>query len=231
MLVTGAPQFPAQDDSGHGDGIDPIVQWQMVPASPPDAEASFTEVELDPAVDNILTRLRYIFHQQQRTRLSTNELHDLTCFVVHKLLLLPPFLPAHGQRSNVSECLRYALVLYMLAIHGTTYYHHEALKGGVVSRLQTHLAAAQSSNSHSSNSSSSTALGFWMLFVSAVAVPSCGLFRDLAAETAAKLGFRTWEDARAGLESVLWTGTGGEEAFRRVWDEINNGSSAPTAMK
>lgn len=218
MLVTGAPQFATQDDDGHGDGVDPIAQWRMASLNVSDAPGmAFTDLDLDPVMNNILTRLRSIFYQGA---LSTTELHDLTCFVVHKLLLLPPFLPANTPRSLVSECFRYAMVLYMLVIHGTTYYPNEHLMTKILIKLKEHFTALVSKDDRDHS-----ALKFWILLVSMVAAswtPACDLFMSQAHEAAQNMGIESWDDVVDRLESVLWLRSQQDELFRRSWDRVRD---------
>ncbi|KAF4974219.1 hypothetical protein FZEAL_8857 [Fusarium zealandicum] len=106
MLVTGVPQFPLQDDFGYGDGIAPIPQWSLASTGLNPQDTTLDGTDIDPALGDIFSRLRSIFHQPGASQLTDTELHDLTCFVVHKLLLLPPVSPMESRQSAISECLR-----------------------------------------------------------------------------------------------------------------------------
>lgn len=219
LLVTGGPQFQTQDDFGSGSGIDSILQWQMASMEPDLQEGTVDNLDVDPAVGNILTRLRRIFHQPQLSCLTTTELHDLTCFVVHKLLLLPPLSPADSKRSVTSECLRYALVLYMLTIHGTTYYSHHHLVYTILLQLKGYYMALSHSNyTHGP-------LEIWVSSVGMVASTSTTdyqWFIDRACAAAVALSLHTWEDVLTHLESVLWVRTQQDAVFREKWEEIFN---------
>lgn len=180
-------------------------------------EGTLDYLDVDPAVRNILARLRSIFHQPQLSCLTTTELHDLTCFVVHKLLLLPPLSPAHPRQLPTSECLRYALVLYMLTIHGTTYYSHHYLVNIVLFQLKGNYVALSHANySHGS-------LEIWVSSVGMLVSTSTTdyqWFTDEACAAAVALCLHTWEDVLTHLQSVLWVGTQQEDALREKWEEI-----------
>ncbi|KFX92173.1 hypothetical protein V490_05534 [Pseudogymnoascus sp. VKM F-3557] len=217
LLVTGIPQFQVQDDFGSGSGIDSTMQWHLASMAPELQEGTLDNIDVDPAIGNILTRLRSIFHQPHLSSLSTTELHDLTCFVVHKLLLLPTLSSADPKRSASSECLRYALVLYMLAIHGTTYYSQHHLTNTVLLELKGYYAALSHAN-HSYG-----LLEIWVSSVGMVTSTSttdCQWFTNQARTAAVALSLHTWEDILPYLESVLWVRTQHEAAFRERWQEI-----------
>ena len=95
MLVKGSPQFETQDDFGRGDGISSIPQWHYSsnPFQQKPDMLNLDGFDLDPELQNILNRLRDISRQPRMTDssniptiLSPSDLHDLTCFVLHKLL-------------------------------------------------------------------------------------------------------------------------------------------------
>ena len=218
MLVTGAPQFQTQDDFGSGSGIDSIPQWQLASTDPDSQPRLLDDLDIDPAMSNILARLRNIFHQPRLSRLTSTELHDLTCFVTHRLLLLPPLSPTNSKRSAISECLRYALALYMLIIHGTTYYSHADLANTIILQLKTHLKAlAEKKYVHGP-------LGIWVVsmgMAAAIGTTDHQHFMDQARTATIALRLHTWEDVLVGLESILWMRTEQlEEPFRQKWEEI-----------
>ncbi|KFY13265.1 hypothetical protein V492_03374 [Pseudogymnoascus sp. VKM F-4246] len=217
LLVTGYPQFQTQDDFGTGNGIDSTLQWQLASMAPDLQEGVLDKLEIDPAIRNILTRLQSIFHQPQLSCLTTTELHDLTCFVVHKLLLLPPLSPAQPKQASISECLRYALVLYMLTIHGTTYYSHHYLVNTILLQLKRYFMTMAEENY------TYGPLEIWAASVGMVASTSTAdgqWFMDQASTAAVGLSLHSWEDVLAHLETVLWVRTGREAAFREKWEEI-----------
>ncbi|KAF7555152.1 hypothetical protein G7Z17_g2349 [Cylindrodendrum hubeiense] len=214
MLVTGTPQFQTQDDFGFGTGISPILQWHLA-STPP--EKPFDDPNIDPSIIDISTRLRNIFHQPHLSRLTNTELHDLTCFVVHKLLLLPPLSPDVSKGSAISECLRYSMALYMLSIHGTTYYSHMALAGAMVFQLKSHLTVLAETDYIYGP------LGIWVLSIgmaATVGTRDYQSFKEHASTAAVTLGLRRWEDILSCLESILWMRTQQDELFRQGWEEI-----------
>ncbi|TVY36230.1 hypothetical protein LSUB1_G005076 [Lachnellula subtilissima] len=215
MLVTGAPQFQTQDDFGFGSGIGSIPQWQL--AGLDSENMALDDLDVDPAMSNIISRLRAISHEPQLSRLTSTELHDLTCYVTHKLLLLPPLSPANPMRSAISECLRYALALYMLILHGTTYYSHEDLANTIMIHLKTHLEAlARIKYDHGP-------LGIWAIsmgMVAGVGTKDHQWFLNQARMAKIALGLQTWEDVLVSLESILWMRVEQLELFQEKWGDI-----------
>lgn len=216
MLVMEAPQFPTKDDSGRGDGISAIPQWQLASTDAETQDWTFDNLNITPAISNILSRLRTILHQSWHSSLTNTQLHDLTCFVVHRLLLLPPFMDANPLRSAASECLRYATALYMLIIHGTTYYSHVGLANAIILQLKCNLATLlRTDYIHDP-------LGIWAIsvgMVTSVGTTDHPWFTDQACAAAAALGLSTWEDVLTHLQSILWVRVPQEELFHQEWEE------------
>ncbi|KAG4257306.1 hypothetical protein FPRO04_08362 [Fusarium proliferatum] len=214
LLVTGSPQYAIQDDLGIGDGVGPTLQWLLA--------SSFLEIQ-DPVVDalllnreigDILTRLRGIFHQPNALSLIGTELHDLTCFVVHKLLLIPPL-----QNSPQSECLRCAIALYMLIIHGTTYYTHTELANSIIQRLKSQLQPLAGKT----GSVFFGSLQIWVLSVTIISAtdPTDIQWLIYAAKIAANaMGLQCWDDVVVHLQNILWLETERAEVFRQQWEAI-----------
>ncbi len=219
MLVTGAPQFPTQDDSGFGSGIASIPQWELASMEPDSQDRTLDELDVDPDISNIFNRLRNIFNQPQLSQLTITELHDLTSFVAYRLLLLPPLSPTNSTQSAISECLRYALALYMLIIHGSTFYPHVHLAADIIQHLKRHLdalAAVQENCYHSS-------LGIWTIsmgLATTIGTADYQWFVDHAIVTAKFLSIHTWEDVHGHLDSILWMKMPHEDVFRQIWEEI-----------
>ncbi len=216
LLVTGAPQFETQDDFGLGTGIQAIPQWERG-ANSPGRQRSVDDLVLDPAVGNILERLRNIFQAPQESHLTNTELLDLTCFVAHRLLLLPPITSSNLQLSAISECFRYAMVLYMMILHGTTYYSHMDLANVLILRLKENLLLLASTNYPHD------ALETWIISVAmaaAVGNTEYKWFMDRACTVRLALDLQAWGDVLAQLESVLWMRTDHENAFRQAWEEV-----------
>lgn len=214
MLVTGAPQFPIQDDLGIGDGVCPTLQWLL---ASPDLELpgeAIDDLDIDPAVIDILTRLRSI--SQEASSLSGTELHDLTCFVVHKLLLLPSLSTQNLQQSAASESLRYALALYMLAIHGTTYYSHIGLVMTIMQQFRSYLEILARSDTDES-------LKLWIFsvgMVSSIDPINSKWFTEQAYLAAASLKIQTWEDVLVHFRKILWMETPRGVIFQHHWKDM-----------
>ncbi|KAI4597551.1 hypothetical protein KJ359_004253 [Pestalotiopsis sp. 9143b] len=219
LIVTGAPQFQTQDDSGVGEGIGSIPPWQSASACSTFLhEFVPDDWDLDPAISSILSRLRVIFHQPQPTHLTNTELHDLTCFVIHRLLLLPAFDTDDPELSAISECLRYSLVLYLLTIHGTTYYSHHDLSDNLLLQLKGHLETVIRVKDIRGSS-----LGLWILSVGMIA--SCNTayrqwFTAQGCLCAEALNLQTWDDVLLHLNNILWVQSPQENLFRQKWQEI-----------
>jgi len=223
LLVSGSPQFETQDDSGRGDGICAVSQWQS-PFSVKDTGShllDFDKLDLDPALRNIANRLRSILHSP--AILSATDLHDLTCFTLHRLLSLPP-LPSVGfPEFNTSECMRYAISAYMFIIHGPTYYSHVHLLNTLIIQLKSHI------NSMLSWRECQDSMLLWLLSVGAVA--SIGTnendwFCNEAGTIAGTLGARGWDDIEMHLSKVLWLGTRSSVLFQQTWEDILASASA-----
>ncbi|KAF4622742.1 hypothetical protein G7Y89_g14284 [Cudoniella acicularis] len=88
MLVMGIPQFPTQDDAGHGDGISTIQLWKDSSFTPTLNQelVNLGGLGLEPELFDTLLRLRNIFYRfsirdSQHTELPTTDLHDLTYYL------------------------------------------------------------------------------------------------------------------------------------------------------
>lgn len=171
-------------------------------------------LELEPEIADVFTRLRGIFHQPDASILLSTELHDLTCFVVHKLLLIPPCI-----NSPHSECLRCSMALYMLTIHGTTYYTHTELANNLIQLLKTHLQPL-------AGKAGNNLFGSLQIWVLSVAIVSATDQTDIqwltyAAKIAANaMGLHTWDDVVDHLKKILWLESERAGVFRYQWDTI-----------
>ncbi|KAM0425782.1 hypothetical protein ACHAPT_009032 [Fusarium lateritium] len=215
MLVTGAPQFPIQDDLGIGDGVCPTLQWLLASPDLESPSEAIDDLDIDPAMADILTRLRSI--SQEASNLSGTELHDLTCFVVHKLLLLPPHSTEDLQQSAISESLRYAMALYMLIIHGTTYYSDIGLVMTIMPQFRRYLEVLVGS------SEVDESLKLWIFsvgMVSSIDPINRKWFTEQACRTATALKIQTWEDVLVQLKRTLWMETPRGAIFQKQWEDI-----------
>lgn len=231
MLVMGHPQFETQDDDGVGYGIPPIPEWQLEPGALLE-KSDWLDLDIDFPVWNVFVRLRAVFQRAQRTPLSTTRLHDLTCFVVHRLLQSGVPDTVDKQSSTVSECIRYGIILYMLITQGPTYFSHTVILDALVERFVEHVGELGTIPRvlviHGS-------LDIWLLAIGMVAsagTPRYQWFAERAQATFDSLHIGSWDDALARIESVLWLHTPqGEGLFRPHWDAFlgtSNQSAAAT---
>ncbi|KAE8319812.1 hypothetical protein BDV41DRAFT_570739 [Aspergillus transmontanensis] len=225
MIVMGYPQFETQDDVGIGDGIPPIPEWQLDPTTLYDDSSELISMEVDYAVRNVFIRLRSAFKQAQRIHFPTTRLHDLTCFVIHRLLLTVP--DTESSHSSITECVRYAIILYMFIIHGPTYYSHAAMMNSIVIRFIDQLKQL------GSTPPAYGSLDAWLLAIGLVAstgTPEYQWFIERAQIMAASLRLSNWNDVLVRIKCILWMETlQGEDIFRPHWDAIFSTMNHPGA--
>lgn len=217
MLIIGHPQFETQDDNGVGCGIPPIPEWLLDTTVVYDELSEVFSVHIDPVVSNVFIRLRSVFERARRLPLPPTRLHDLTCFVVHRLLL-PTSNTNITQLLPISECIRYAVVLYMFIIQGPTYFSHAVIFNTMVDRLGEHFKRLESTpRTHSS-------LDVWLLAVGMVASAGTSYsdwFVGKARAIAASLRIASSSDSLVRIKSVLWLEkSDGEVTFRIPWDNM-----------
>ncbi|KXH50759.1 hypothetical protein CSIM01_01608 [Colletotrichum simmondsii] len=205
-----------ENDVGIGDGVPTPPEWQIDPTVLDSNLSHLGDVEIENEVENVLRRLRSIFRRAQQVPLQPTRLHDLSCFVIHRLLLSSP--EAAGPHSASSESVRLATILYIFIIQGPTYYSHAVIFNTIVNRLMESLEDLVP-YAHSCNS-----LFVWLLTVGMVASQGTqhytwltGLARDVVALTQVK----SWVSVLACLRSVLWLDVvHGEDIFRPHWETI-----------
>lgn len=214
MLVTGQPQFKTQDDAGGGDGIPPIPEWQLELAALDDHLYELGGTNIDHTVRNVFVRLRIIFQRAQRTPLPPTRLHDLVCFVIHRLLPNT----SNPQPSPPSECLRYAIILYMFIIQGTTYFSHVVVMNEILATFVKHLRSLES------EANTTDSFYVWLLAIGLVAssgTPSHQWFLETAQKIAASLQLSIWQDILMHCKWILWLDMPEAETnFRPYWDAI-----------
>ncbi|KAL2862629.1 Zn(II)2Cys6 transcription factor [Aspergillus lucknowensis] len=219
MLVTGHPQFDTQDDVGIGDGIPIVPEWQidLTNAAHSSSLLNNPELDIDYEVRSVFIRLRNAFDRAQHVPLPATRLHDLTCFVIHRLLLSTSNITGIPS-SPLSESLRYAIILYMFIIHGPTYYSHAVIMSTIVARFIENLISLESTTY------AQPSLDIWFSAVGLVAssgTPQYQWFIDKTQALVAHLGLGSWEDAFARIKSILWMNTPQAEGiFRPHWDAI-----------
>jgi hypothetical protein len=224
MLIMGHPQFETQDDVGIGHGIPPIPEWQLDSTALHDDLSELSSIDVDYAVRNVFIRLRNVFQRAQRIPFPTTRLHDLTCFVVHRLLLSASD-TANPQSSPITECIRYVIILYMFIIQGSTYYSHAVILNTIVARFVKHLKQLESTPRVYDS------LDVWLLAIGMVASTSTThyqWFMERARAIAASLQLGNWNDAIARIKSILWLETlQGEDIFRPHLDAILSAANQP----
>ena len=221
MIVMQLPQFPAQNDRGEGDGVPPISQW--LEASTVSRDTTFTiltNAKIDPEIGGVLSRLRFIFSDTRNPGLSTTDLHDLTCFVLHRLIR--PLQPSHGDGTRdraVAECMRHSIILYMLIVHGPAYFSHAELQYTTATQLRVNLEHLSSFGPQNEDS-----LILWLTSIGMVAsdgTPNCIWFADYARRAGEKLGVSSWKEVLFHLRNIIWLEKQQAEiAFQRKWDKI-----------
>jgi hypothetical protein len=152
--------------------------------------------------------------------LSSTDIHDLTCFVVHKLLLWSP--PSQSdnylQHPALSESVRHALVLYMLIVQGPTYFTHAGLQYATVLKLRAQLEHAWFPMLPDHGS-----FAIWLLSVGMVAadgMPECHWFTIQALAAADALELRTWGDIVERLRDIVWLDSQAAELlFKSKWQD------------
>lgn len=221
MIVMQAPQFLAQDDFGFGDGIAPIPQWYQASSNISDLAPTLVNTPLlDSEIADVLCRLHNLFDSEQYTLTST-DLHDLTCYAVHKLLLWEPQLQVDGVSCDlaVSGIVRHAIVLYLLIVHGPTYFSHARLQYATALKLQ-----AQLEYTWFNMLLSHEALALWLLSVGMVASdgsPEGQWFTSQARKASDALSVHTWDDIVLRLREIVWLDTlTAESIFEQKWQNV-----------
>lgn len=210
MLIMGHPQFETQDDAGIGRGIPPIPEWQLSSLTvqdPPELRGLNIEEE----VRNVFIRLRSIFRAAERMPFTSTQLHDLTCFVIHRLLRT-------RHTTLLTECIRSATVLYMFIIQGPTYFSHGVIFNDILNRLTEHLQQRDlTQHTHDP-------IDIWFCAVGMVAsidTPHYPWYLERAGAAIASLHLNVWEDVFIRIKCFLWLETQqGENVFRPHWGTI-----------
>ena len=209
MLVMGHPQFDIQDDNDDSPLVPHVLEWDD------DQTTQWLGQAIDPFVRGLLLRLRGIFHSPKSHIMTSTRLHDLTCYVIHQLLLAPG-----NANETLSECVRYGIILYMFVIHGTTYYSHHLMLETIVDRLLHHLGEAEAI---------SDSLIVWLTAVGLVGATDTKQyprFREMAISNAERLQVTGWDEILVHLQLVLWLPREDKlQLFRSHWDAIPDNRS------
>ncbi|KAJ5658615.1 uncharacterized protein N7484_002264 [Penicillium longicatenatum] len=227
MLIMGHPQFDTQDDVGLGDGIPCIPEWQLDPTALNDL-SGFNNIDVDFDVWNVFIRLRSVLERSQRMPFSPTQLHDLTCFVIHRLLLSTPNTES-SQPSPITQSLRYAIIIYMLIIQGPTYYSHAVIMNTMVTRFVECFKQIESTPRVYDS------LDVW--FISIGLLTSTGTtnyewFVEKAQIVSEALQLHDFDDTLVQIKSVLWLETPqADENFRSHWDKIFHVEYTPESLQ
>lgn len=224
MLVMGQPQFATQGDDGTGDGLPLIPEWQLgASGSDPDI-SQLGSIDVSNDVANAFTRLRNIFQRARDVPLPTTRLHDLICFVVHRLLL-PPSDAQTGPSQPATECVRSAMVLYMFIIQGPTYYSHAVILNTIVTQYMGYLTQLEDTLPIPES------LHVWLLAMGLVASDGTThhqWFVERARSLAASFRLGVWDDVFTHIKSILWLEMPhGESLFRPHWDTALDRTKPP----
>lgn len=215
----GNPQFETQDDTGIGDGIPPIPDWHLELPTHHDSlyELESNGINIDSPVVNVFSRLRNIFQRAQQTPLPATRLHDLTCFVIHRLLLQAAN-TVNFQESPLTECIRYTIILYMFIIQGPTYFSHAVIQNSMVTHLIQNLELLKSTPCMYDS------LDIWFSAIGLMAstgTASYEWFVNRAQALTSSLLLSNWDDIIVHIKSVMWLESAqAENIFRPHWDAI-----------
>ncbi|KAK2023092.1 hypothetical protein LX32DRAFT_698176 [Colletotrichum zoysiae] len=223
MIVTGQPQFETQDDAGVGDGVPPPPEWQLDSAALCEDMSALGDAGIDCAVRDAAVRLRHIFRRAQRVPLAPARLHDLTCFVIHRLLLSMP--RGSDARSPAPECVRNAVILYMFIVQGPTYYSHAVIFNTILGRFVECLGQLHATRREYGS------LDVWLLTIGMAASYGTKHYDWVTRrvrDVAHAMQLTCWDDALVHARGLVWLETRrGEEAFRHHWDALSDVASRP----
>ncbi|KAF3007699.1 hypothetical protein E8E13_009441 [Curvularia kusanoi] len=227
MVVTQTPQFLTQADHSSDDGIAPISQWHEATHNVHDQTPTILHIPfLDPDISDILCRLHNLFDSTQYT-LSSTDLHDLTCYVVHRLLQWSPETQVDGLQRNLplSGIIRHALILYMLIVHGPTYFSHARLQYAITLKLQ-----AQMEHTWRNILVDHGSLALWLVSVGMVAsegTPEEQWFIEQARLATVTLNLDLPDEVMCHLQHVVWLNSPiATSMFKRKW--LNIWTEIPT---
>lgn len=227
MVVTQTPQFSTQDHDGSDEAIAPISQWHKASGDLFELNPVLANIPLlDSDITDVLCRLHNLFDSNQHS-LSSTDLHDLACYVVHRLLLWSPQRQADSFPCDLatSGIVRHALVLYLLIIHGPTYFSHAQLQYATSLKLQ-----GQMEHTWFNLMTNHGSLAIWLLSIGMVAsdgTPEGHWFIKQARTATEYLGLQTWNDIVVCLQNVVWLNLPtAASMFQQKWQEVQ--SSRPT---
>jgi len=213
----GAPQFQTQDDAGIGDGISPVPEWQLELTSPHEDLLEVGDIITDPVVLNVFARLRNILQRAHQMPFPTTQLHDLTCFTVHRLLSSISD-PIVSLTSPLTECIRYGILLFMFTIQGPTYYSHAVIFNTFARQFTANLKPLNSVPRVYGS------LDIWLYsvgMVASVGTADYQWYTAKARDIAAYIQVVDGDEAMDCVKSVLWLeAPHADGVFRHHWNAI-----------
>ncbi|KAI9150299.1 hypothetical protein HJFPF1_10058 [Paramyrothecium foliicola] len=228
MLVSGYPRFSTQDDKGVGDGIPPIAEWQADHQLLDKEVVDIIGCDVDQEVLNVLTRLRRIFQRAELTPIQPTQLHDLTCFIVHRLLPTREG-EAMNEQTLITECIRDAILLFMFVTQGPTYYSHTVILDTIIARQMANI------NLLDSGKCERNSLDVWFVAIGLVAAVESLQYQwwiERATSIALQLGIGSWLEVLCHIKSILWLQTPhGEKSFQIHWDPMLRALSSSQTLQ
>ncbi len=213
MIIMGYPQFETQCDDGTGDGLSAIPEWRLEQNSSVEDLPEF-DIDVTPGVRNVFIRLSFIFQRAKRTPLPPTRFHDLTCFVIHRLLSTPA--TTRRRESISSDCVRCAIILYMLLLQGPTYFTHASILSTVAARLVAELQQLETMPRVYGP------VDLWLVAIGLTAshdTPYYELFRDKAKFLSGSLHLSSWREASVPIKTILWYDLPyNEHSFQNSWN-------------
>ena len=221
MVVTQLPQFKTQVDGSSDNGIAPIPQWHEASSNLHDLNMPL----LDPDIEDVFSRLHNLFDSSQYS-LSSTDLHDLTCYVVHRLLHWSPQTQLDDLALDLSTSgiVRYGMILYMLIIQGPTYFSHARLQYAITLKLQ-----AQMEHTWLKRLCNHGSLALWLLSVGMVAsegTPEEQWFIEQTRIAAMALSLNLPDEIELHLREIIWLDSPiAASLFRQKWIDLWNVTS------
>lgn len=173
-----------------------------------------SKVDVEPQTWNTYLRLYSTFYHGKTKPLTPTRLHDLTSFVIHRLLATS-LEPSETPTMTLSNCLARAIILYLLILQGPIYYTNAFMSSRTISQLLPHLAKRTMSLTHAS-------VDLWVAAVGLVAsygTPHYVLLQERVRLVSSFLHLAAWEDASSRIKDVLWLETPHmESVFQSHWD-------------
>ncbi|KAG9246865.1 hypothetical protein BJ878DRAFT_250331 [Calycina marina] len=228
MLVRQSPQFDRDEDFENVHGINPLpTQHLSTEMMSLVMLSDLIDMDLDMELKEVIINIRIVFRHSQlsTTPLSTVELQDLVGFVLHSILRLP-----HSDHAaTLTECVRAALAIYMILLHGSTYYSHTAMLATIVLQLQRQL------DGFLPTSAIPDALHIWLCsmgLVGSMGMDTHNWFAEKCLAASAVIIGIKWSAVIALLEEVVWLpDTMCDTMFHQAWLSILESNSGISSLE